>query len=131
MFIPIFCFSQTIDQLTEIKKRGLNIEKIKNIRGKLDLENGDGYSYQSLKAGDYSDNNYMLEVYVYYASKLYSALKKPSSFISLSSEKRKEFLLYFIENFDKDSITEWERNEWAYSKILIENINLWEYIVDF
>ena len=130
-FIPIFGFSQTEEQINEINKRGLKIEQIKNVWGKLDLNKGDGFSYKSLKDGDYNNNNYMLEVYVFYAGKVYNGIKRPSSFSELSKERRKEYLLYFVNKFDRDTIIEWENNEWTYSKLLIDNLDLWEYINNF
>lgn len=99
--------------------------------GKLDLNKGDGFSYKSLKDGDYNNNNYMLEVYVFYAGKVYNGIKRPSSFSELSKERRKEYLLYFVNKFDRDTIIEWENNEWTYSKLLIDNLDLWEYINNF
>ena len=100
--------------------------------GNLDLNEGDGYSYGNFKSGDYNDNRYLLEVYVYYASKLSNGAKDDGKYyINLSKEKRKEFLSYFVKNFDKNTILLWEKKEWTYSKILIENISFWNYIVKF
>jgi hypothetical protein len=132
LFIPLVSFGQTNLQLNEIKKRNLDINSLKNIWGKLDLNDGDGYSYKNFKSGDYDDNKYLLEVYVYYASKLGNGAKENGTYyIDISAEKRKEFLKYFVNNYDKGTILLWERKEWTYSKILIENIDLWEYIVKF
>jgi|TARA_B110000240_G_C13146386_1_gene303332 hypothetical protein len=132
LLIPLVSFGQTNIQLNEIKKRDLDINSLKNIWGKLDLNDGDGYSFENFKRGDYDDNKYLLEVYIYYASKLVNGAKDNGTYyIDISAEKRKEFLKYFVNNYDKNTILLWERKEWTYSKILIENINLWEFIVKF
>ncbi|MDA9107179.1 hypothetical protein N9J98_03150 [Flavobacteriaceae bacterium] len=132
LLIPLVSFGQTNIQLNEIKKRDLDINSLKNIWGKLDLNDGDGYSFENFKRGDYDDNKYLLEAYIYYASKLVNGAKDNGTYyIDISAEKRKEFLKYFVNNYDKNTILLWERKEWTYSKILIENINLWEFIVKF
>ena len=132
LFIPLVSFGQTKEQLEEINKRELNIKTLEDIWGNLNLEDGGAYSYQDLKRGNYEDNKYLLEVYVFYASKLSAGAKDNATFyMKLSSEKRKEFLTYFVKKINKETLLMWERKKWTYSKILIENIDLWEYIVKF
>ena len=132
LFIPIVSFGQSKEQLEEINSRGLNIKTLEDIWGNLNLEDGDAYSYQDLKRGNYEDNKYLLEVYVFYAAKLSAGAKDNTTFyMKLSSEKRKEFLTYFVKKINKETLLMWERKKWTYSKILIENIDLWEYIVKF
>ena len=65
LFISFNSFGQTARQLYEIKEKYLDINSLKNDRGVLDLNDGDGYSYKSFKNGSYDDSKYMLEVYVF------------------------------------------------------------------
>ena len=132
LLIPFFIYSQTDAQIREINNRNLDINSLKNIWGGLDLNDGDGSSYRNFIDGNYNDNKYLTDVYVYYVSKLFSGAKNGElNFADLSETKRKELVLYFVKNIDIDTILYWEEKEWTYSKILIENIDLWEFLVKF
>ena len=123
--------SKNVEKESLIKEKNLDINSLKNDRGNLDLNDGDGFSYKSFKSGNYDDNKYLLEVYIYYISKLVTGAKGNSTYYNdLSEESKKELLIYFIDNYDKATILLWESKEWTYSKILIENIDLWEYLVN-
>ena len=122
----------TKKQLYEITKRNLTVNSLINEKGNIDLNDGDGFPYKSFKSGNYEDNKYLLEVYIYYLSKLYTGVKGSATYYTyLSDEKKKELLMYLIDNYGKSSILLWESKEWTYSKILIENMDLWEFLMNY
>ena len=113
-------------------KRNLSVNSLVNEKGNIDLNDGDGFPYKSFKSGNYEDNKYLLEVYIYYLSKLYTGVKGSATYYTyLSDEKKKELLMYLIDNYGKSSILLWESKEWTYSKILIENMDLWEFLMNY
>jgi hypothetical protein len=95
--IPLICYCQTKNQLAEIKNRGLNINNLKTISGKLNLNKGDGYSYKTFKKGDYSNKKYLNEVYAFYAGKVYMTVKK-SPITKLTSDRMNQFLIQLFLN---------------------------------
>ena len=89
LLIPFFIYSQTDAQIREINNRNLDINSLKNIWGGLDLNDGDGSSYRNFIDGNYNDNKYLTDVYVYYVSKLFSGAKNGElNFADLSETKR-------------------------------------------
>ena len=116
-------------QLNEINKRGLDIESLKTMDGKLNLMDGDGISYFSVFEGDYDDSTYLSDVYSSYSNKLLTPIYKADfSMTKERKERASKVKEYLITNINKEEIVEWEKKEWHYAKILIENIELWNYI---
>ena len=124
--VPLIGIGQTQQQLNEIKKRGLDIESlitVGHLDGNLNLNDGDGFSYIKFIGGDYDDPIH----YKYYLSHLSIILL--GTFYFPSSDQLEKFKIYLKKNIGKEKMILWDKKEWTSEKILIENIELWDYIV--
>ena len=122
-------FGQTQQQLNEIKKRGLDIESLKSWDGNLNIKDGDGGNYRSMRLGDYDDPIYFSDVCAFYSSKLLAYIRSENSFSLPSLSEIDKVNIYLKKNIGKEKIIFWENKEWTSAKILIENIELWDYLV--